>query len=155
MNIKQRFILSLSLLILTGIYMPASSQSKDSTAKFRIKKTVPCQVTFARKLILGMDSNYIPIISVDEILKDPYVRVIGCGGYAMSSFEIVFGANGIIYKMVNTGNWLHENTLMMLRKIDDGSNVIIQDIHYTLQNDSTNSPRIIPSITFKVYQKKK
>ncbi len=138
-----------------GISIPASSQKKDSAAKFRIKKSAPCQVTFARKLILGKDSNYIPIFSLDEILKDPYVRIIGCGGYAIYSFEIVFGVNGSIYKMANAGNWLNEKTLMMLRKIDNGSNVIIQDIEYTLQNDSTRSTGIMPAINFKIYQKKK
>jgi NifU-like protein involved in Fe-S cluster formation len=141
--LKTRFIKFLFGLILTGIYLPAVSQNKDSTSKFVIKKSVTCQATLADKSASGKKTNYTLIISADEILKDPYIRTDGCTDYTVSSFAMVLTVNGTTVKKVCTGNKLNSEMLDLVKEISKGSHIIFEDVHYKLPNGQSG---VMPGI---------
>ncbi len=146
--LKSRFIKCLLAIILIVIHLPAVSQTKDSISKFVIKKSCPCQVILAGKSRSGKDSTYTPLPTMDEILKDPSVRITGCADYTVTSFELVLNANRNTINIVSTSNQLTPEMINYLQQTAKGAYVILQRVHYKLPSGQKG---VMPGINFKVY----
>ena len=145
MSMINKTIKSLLGLLAIGLSLPVMSQSKDTSVVQKIENNVKCQVMLAGRLSIGSDSTYEPTIALNDILADPILRTTGCADYTITGFTLITTDDNAINQEQAFNCHLTSNMIGLLRKVQKGNGVVIQNVHYRMPNGQTGT---MPGIHF-------
>jgi hypothetical protein len=149
--LKKMIVRCLFGVLLLLLSTHAYSQKKDTTNTFKIKKSVSCQATLAGKLTRGKDSTYIPIFTMNEIIRNAVVGTAGCTDYTITSFSMkatyAEGSGSSTIQLPSNGDRLTSAMFRLLDKLKPGGKAVINYIQYSLPNGQTGT---LPDITFMI-----